>query len=108
MLLTPFGPTQRTRRPRLLLPLYEEAYGDTPNQFAADAYDVVYAIYQAVLAGNINGDMDASDICETLKTQFGSMTFDGLTGEGMTWDASGAVFKAPKAVVIKDGAYTAM
>ena len=36
------------------------------------------------------------------------MTFDGLTGEGMTWDASGAVSKAPKAVVIKDGAYAAM
>jgi len=36
------------------------------------------------------------------------MTFDGLTGTGMTWDASGAVSKAPKAVVIKDGAYAAM
>ena len=50
----------------------------------------------------------AEDICEALKTQFGSMTFDGLTGEGMTWDASGAVSKAPKAVAIHDGAYTAM
>ena len=50
----------------------------------------------------------AEDICEALKTQFSSMTFDGLTGDGMTWDASGAVSKAPKAVVIKDGAYAAM
>ena len=52
--------------------------------------------------------MDASDICDALKAQFTSMTFDGLTGDGMTWDASGAVSKAPKAVVIKDGAYAAM
>ena len=58
--------------------------------------------------GGINGDMDASDVCDALKAQFTSMTFDGLTGDGMTWDASGAVSKAPKAVVIKDGAYAAM
>ena len=108
MLLTPFAADAKDEKTQAFVTAYEEAYGDTPNQFAADAYDVVYAIYQAVLAGNINGDMDASDICEALKTQFGSMTFDGLTGEGMTWDASGAVSKDPKAVVIKDGAYAAM
>ena len=108
MLLTPFAADAKDEKTQAFVTAYEEAYGDTPNQFAADAYDVVYAIYQAALAGNINGDMDASDICEALKTQFGSMTFDGLTGEGMTWDASGAVSKAPKAVVIKDGAYAAM
>ena len=108
MLLTPFAADAKDEKTQAFVTAYEEAYGDTPNQFAADAYDVVYAIYQAVLAGNINGDMDANDICEALKTQFGSMSFDGLTGEGMTWDASGAVSKAPKAVVIKDGAYAAM
>ena len=47
-------------------------------------------------------------ICDALKTQFTSMTFDGLTGTGMTWDATGAISKNPKAVVIKDGAYAAM
>ena len=52
--------------------------------------------------------MDASDICDALKTQFTTMSFDGLTGDSLTWDASGAVSKAPKAVVIKDGAYAAM
>ena len=108
MLLTPFAADAKDEKTQAFVTAYEEAYGDTPNQFAADAYDVVYAIYQAALAGNINGDMDASDICEALKTQFSSMTFDGLTGDGMTWDASGAVSKAPKAVVIKDGAYAAM
>ena len=103
MLLTPFAAETQA-----FVTAYKEAYGDTPNQFAADAYDVVYAIYQAAVAGGINGDMDASDICDALKAQFTSMTFDGLTGDSMTWDASGAVSKAPKAVVIKDGAYAAM
>ena len=34
-----------------------------------------------------------------------AITFDGLTGEGTTWDASGAPTKDPKAMVIKDGIY---
>ena len=108
MLLTPFAADAQDEKTQAFVSAYKEAYGDTPNQFAADAYDVVYAIYQAAVAGGINGDMDASDVCDALKTQFTSMTFDGLTGDGMTWDASGAVSKAPKAVVIKDGAYAAM
>jgi len=108
MLLTPFAADAQDEKTQAFVTAYKEAYGDTPNQFAADAYDVVYAIYQAAVAGGINGDMDASDICDALKAQFTSMTFDGLTGDSMTWDASGAVSKAPKAVVIKDGAYAAM
>ena len=108
MLLTPFAADAADEKTQAFVTAYTEAYGDTPNQFAADAYDVVYAIYDAVKAGNLNGDMSASDLCEALKTQITGMTFDGLTGDGMTWDASGAVSKAPKAVVIKDGAYAAM
>lgn len=108
MLLTPFAADAEDEKTQAFVAAYKEAYGDTPNQFAADAYDVIYAIYQAVLAGGLNGDMDASEICEGLKTQFTSMTFDGLTGTGMTWDATGAISKSPKAVVIKDGAYAAM
>ena len=108
MLLTPFAADAQDEKTQAFVTAYKEAYGDTPNQFAADAYDVVYAIYEAALAGGVNGDMDASDICDALKAQFTTMSFDGLTGEGMTWDASGAVSKAPKAVVIKDGAYAAM
>ena len=108
MLLTPFAADAEDEKTQAFVAAYKEAYGDTPNQFAADAYDVIYAIYQAVLAGGLNGDMDPSEICEGLKTQFTSMTFDGLTGTGMTWDATGAISKSPKAVVIKDGAYAAM
>ena len=108
MLLTPFAADAQDEKTQAFVAAYEAAYGETPNQFAADAYDVIYSIYQAVLAGGINGDMDASEICDALKTQFTSMTFDGLTGTGMTWDATGAISKNPKAVVIKDGAYAAM
>ena len=108
MLLTPFAADAQDEKTQAFVSAYVAAYGETPNQFAADAYDVIYSMYQAVLETGITGDMDASEICEQLKTAYTSMTFDGLTGTGMTWDASGAVSKAPKAVVIKDGAYAAM
>ena len=108
MLLTPFAADAQDEKTQAFVSAYKEAYGDTPNQFAADAYDVIYSIYEAVLASGVNGDMDASDICDALKTQFTSMTFDGLTGSSMTWDATGAISKAPKAVKIENGAYTAM
>ena len=108
MLLTPFAADASDEKTQAFVTAYKEAYGDTPIQFAADAYDVVYAIYDAVKAGNLSGDMSASDLCDALKTQITGLTFDGLTGDGMTWDASGAVSKAPKAVVVKDGAYAAM
>ena len=105
MLLTPFSADASDEKTQHFVEAYKAAYGDIPNQFAADAYDCVYAVYDAYVAGAINGDMSASEICDALKDSFTSMTFDGLTGTGMTWDASGAVSKAPKAVVIKDGIY---
>lgn len=108
MLLTPFAADATDAKTQDFVAAYKEAYGETPNQFAADAYDVIYSIAQACEAGEVTADMNAADICEILKTQFTSMTFDGLTGTGMTWDASGAVSKAPQAVAIKDGSYVAM
>lgn len=78
--------------------------GEVPNQFAADAYDCVYAIAQACEAAGVTADMSTSDICDALVKQFTSMTFAGLTGQS-TWAESGEVSKSPKAVVIKDGVY---
>ena len=41
--------------------------------------------------------MSAEDLCDKMIEQFTSMTFDGLTGEGMTWDETGAVSKSRRA-----------
>ena len=32
---------------------------------------------------------------------FPTLTYDGLTGTGITWDSTGAVSKTPKGMVIK-------
>ena len=79
--------------------------GLVPNQFAADGYDVIYAIYNACIAAGIDGNTDPAEACVLLQEQFSNMTFDGLTGTGMTWDEMGMISKEPAAVVITDGIY---
>lgn len=108
MLLTPFNADAEDDATKSFVEKYKAAYGEVPNQFAADAYDCVYAIYNALVKTGVTADMSASDICDKLMSEFTSMTFDGLTGEGMTWGADGAVTKSPKGMVIKNGAYVGM
>lgn len=108
MLLTPFAADAEDELTQNFVTTYKEKFGDTPNQFAADAYDAIYAIKAAGEKAGITPDMDMNAICEAMKGAMTEITLDGLTGVGMTWDASGEPDKAPKAVQIKDGVYTAM
>ncbi len=103
MLLTPFSATEESSK--AFTDAYVAAYGETPNQFAADAYDAVYAIKAAVEKSGVTPDMSVSDICEAMKTAMTEITIDGLTGAGMTWNAAGEPNKAPKAAMIVDGVY---
>lgn len=82
--------------------------GKIPNQFAADGYDVIYAIYNACVAAGVDGSTPAADVCAALQEQFSTMTVDGLTGTNMTWDENGMISKTPIVVVIENGAYVPM
>lgn len=108
MLLTPFAADATDELTQNFVSAYQAKYNEVPNQFAADAYDAVYAVKAAIEQSGVTPDMSVSDICEGLKAAMTEITLDGLTGLGMTWTADGEPNKAPKAVVIKDGAYTAM
>ena len=108
MLLTPFNADATDEKTASFVKKYKEQFGETPNQFAADAYDCVYAYKQALENAGATPDMSAEDLCDKMIEQFTSMTFDGLTGEGMTWDETGAVSKSPKGMVIENGAYVGM
>ena len=105
MLLTPFAADAQDDLTVNFVKNYKEKYGDVPNQFAADAYDAVYIIKQALEAKNATPDMSTSDICEAVKAAMTEIEASGLTSSKMTWDASGEPNKEPKAVVIKEGAY---
>jgi branched-chain amino acid transport system substrate-binding protein len=105
LLLTPFSADAADERTQSFVAKYNDLYGETPNQFAADGYDCVYVIYEAIQAAGVTSDMSTEDICEALIAAMTTISVDGLTGSGMTWAATGEVSKAPMAVVIKDGVY---
>lgn len=108
MLLTPFAADAKDEKTQKFVKAYEAKYNETPNQFAADAYDAAYAIKAAVeKAGIDDGTTGISDICDKMKAAMTEITVDGVTGS-MTWDASGEPTKDPKAMVIEDGAYKAL
>ena len=108
MLMTPFNASATDDRTVKFVETYTNKYGtETLNQFAADGYDCIYAIYEAWQAAGCSTDMSAQDICEAMVAQFTSSSFsvDGLTGAGMTWSANGEVSKAPMVVKVESGAY---
>ena len=108
MLLTPFAADAKDDATQKFVKAFKESYKDIPNQFAADAYDGIKVIAECIKNGKITADMSASDMCEVLKKQITSITYEGLTGSGMTWTKDGEVNKQPKAVVIENGAYVSM
>ena len=108
MLLTPFNADAEDERTKNFVATYQYQFGEIPNQFAADGYDCVYAYKQALEAAGATPDMDAATLNDLMIAQFTTMTFDGLTGDGMTWDAAGAVTKSPKGMVIENGVYVGL
>ncbi len=112
MLLTPFVATAEDEATKAFVETYEGAdygNGETPNQFAADAYDCVYALKQAIEEAGITADMDPSDMCDALVETFTSsdFSFTGLTtaGEAATWSDTGEISKQPTGMVIEGGVY---
>ena len=110
ILLTPSSADAQDERTQNFVAAYQAAYGEIPNQFAADGYDCIYAIYEALQACGATTDMSASELCDLLVATFTSADFsvDGLTGAGMSWDVSGAVSKDPKGMVIQNGVYVGL
>lgn len=108
MLLTPFAADATDDKTVGFVSQYKEKFNETPNQFAADAYDAIYIIKAAAEQAGVTADMSNADICAAMQSAMTQITVDGLTGDAMTWAATGEVSKGPKAVIIKNGAYVAM
>ena len=102
LLMTPFNASATDSE-------YQTRYNEIPNQFAADGYDCIYAIYEACQKAGVTADMSHEDICAALISTFTSSDFsvDGLTGSGMTWAATGEISKAPLVFEVQDGVYVA-
>ena len=104
MLLTPFAASSQDEKTQSFVKAYVAAYGEEPNQFAADAYDGIYALYTAAQNAGITADTSVEEACEMLIAQFPTLQISGLTGE-LAWAATGEVIKTPAVYVVKNGAY---
>jgi branched-chain amino acid transport system substrate-binding protein len=105
-MLTPFAADADDQLTKDFVAKYQEKFGEVPNQFAADAYDCVYAIHQALRDIGVNPEYKFDEtLYNAMVEQFNTMSFNGLTGEKMTWAENGEVSKYPKAVIITDGVY---
>ena len=104
MLLTPFSADAQDDLTVNFVNTYKAKHGEIPNQFAADAYDGMYALLAAVEKAGITSDTSAEDACEMMIPAMQEIEVVGLTGT-MRWDSTGEVDKTPTAVIIKDGVY---
>ena len=105
MFMSPFTPTSEDEAIQKFVKDYDAAYGGTPNQFAADAYDGIYAIKAAIEEGGVTPDMSPSDVCDAMKAAMVEISIDGVTAKGLTWEASGEPSKEPMVVKIENGDY---
>ena len=108
MLLTPFAADATDDLTKKFVKEYKDKYDEVPNQFAADAYDAIYAIKAAMEEAKVTPDMSVTDMGDSLMSAMTKVTIDGLTGDEMSWSESGEVNKDPKAVVIENGEYVGM
>lgn len=84
LMMTPFAADSADPKVQAFVKAYQDAYNATPDQFAADAYDAVYAVKAAVMP---------------------TITVEGVTGT-MTWSADGNTNKAASAILYKNGVGT--
>lgn len=107
LLMTPFSAGAEDERTKSFVEKYQAAHDILPNQFAADGYDCMYAIYQACCQIDGIADMDSAQLCDALSDLFGGGEFkvDGLTGKGMTWKNTGEIDKAPLIFKVENGVY---
>ena len=105
ILLTPFAADAKDEKTQTFVADYEAAFGDTPIQFAADAYDCLYVMKEAMEKADVTPDMSISDICDALKTSMTEITVDGLTGTQISWTSDGEPSKDPIVVQVEGGKY---
>lgn len=98
--LTPFIADSDQENVKAFVSAYKEDYQETPDQFAADAYDGIYAIKAAI--ETCKGDVSN----ENLVAAMTQIELKGLTGD-MTFTAEGEPNKSAQVAMIEKGQYVA-
>lgn len=95
--ITPFDASSTDEKVKSFVDTFKTKYDSTPDQFAADGYDAVYIIYEAMKTAGVNNvKVDPQVLGDALiaTVTADSFSYSGLTGV-MTWEESGACNKEP-------------
>lgn len=105
-LLTPFYADSQDGVAKTFVDAYKAKYGKTPDQFAADGYDCVYTIVEAIKKAAITSEnvvsMEIADFNKKLVAAMTQIEVTGATGT-MTWTADGETVKEPMILKIVGG-----
>ncbi len=104
MMLTPFAADSPAANVQAFVAAYEAAFSATPDQFAADAYDAVYAYKVAIEHAGVTESTDP-DMSAKVVAAMTEITVEGVTGT-MTWAVGGETSKPAQAMIIHDGVAT--
>ncbi|MBD5128858.1 MAG: ABC transporter substrate-binding protein [Ruminococcaceae bacterium] len=103
--MSPYAASSPDAKSAAFTSAYQAKFTDQVNQFAADAYDCVYAVKAALeKAGVKDASISAKDLGDQLKAAMTQIELDGVTGL-TKWAANGEPEKAPKVmkIVVNDG-----
>lgn len=99
--ITPFDVNSKDEKVAKFVNDYKAKYNAEPDQFAADGYDAIYALYEAMKdAGVKDSSISASDLCELVKESILKINYSGVTGK-MTWNKDGSCEKSANIVSVK-------
>ncbi len=94
--ITPFDVNSTDADVVAFVNAYEAKYNSKPDQFAADGYDAIMILFEAMKQAGVNDvTISASDLTDIVKDVLTSADFSysGVTGKNMTWDAEGSCNK---------------
>ncbi len=84
---------------------YAEAYGVVPDRYAADAYDGIYAIAEALKQAGISSEeVDSRDFNRKMVEAMTKISVHGVTGM-MSWTADGETTRPATVRIVTNSAY---
>jgi len=103
--LAPFAATSEEPATVAFVQAFEARFDHTPSQFAANAYDAIHVIKEAILHSGATPDMAKGDIGDLLIAAMLEIEVNGVTLYNATWGADGEVNREPMVIEIRDGIY---
>lgn len=101
--ITPFDVNSTDADVKAFVDAYKAKYNALPDQFAADGYDAVMILFEAMKAANVNDvTISASELTELIKPILtgGEFKYSGVTGKNMTWTQEGSCEKQANIVTL--------